>query len=86
MRRAFELGSFVVHEYYGLFDHGAIVTLGVDDENHFWFMNRQNVFLPKREEKMDATTHAGSLKTRKKEKKRMMLKKGKKWGKMNEKM
>ena len=67
MRRALELGSLVVFEYYGLLDHGAVVTFRVDDENHFRLMNGQNVFLPKREKKMDTPTHAGRLQKKRSE-------------------
>ena len=64
--RTIQPRPFVVFEYYCFFDHGSVVTSGVHHENHFRFMNRKNVFFPKRKEKMDATTNTRCLRLEKK--------------------
>ena len=66
--RTIQPRPFVVFEYYCFFDHGSVVTSGVHHENHFRFMNRKNVFFPKRKEKMDATTNTRCLRLEKKSK------------------
>ncbi len=64
--RAIQPRPFVIFEYYCFFDHGSVVTSGVHHENHFRFMNRKNVFFPKRKEKMDATANTRCLRSEKK--------------------
>ena len=64
--RTIQPRPFVIFEYYCFFDHGSVVTSGVHHENHFRFMNRKNVFFPKRKEKMDATANTRCLRSEKK--------------------